>query len=318
MQRYNNYLDYTLNFLKKFFKNYYGISTRYDLIYLLYKWLPEKNEVEECRFNCSNIASKWSKNGCISKNFFTYNGVNILEDHNSFELCRNHIHGIFENRKHILSEFENIIEECVFGAGYGNPFVENAIDKELRFDFEYYDIITFFSILLMFIQTKEIGINAKKYDLAKCGSSVKVYNKPEIENNLDILMRDAETVRMLQISIPSLMKKYVGFFKESSYRTLIRNLRSGTKFEFVFLDPDYELTNFLLKEFNYYNNYSSSIEVVNDSIQFVKELKKEYPGQVTLRLIRKPISYSYMQIVKKDYALFKIDLYTSFSNSNER
>jgi len=315
-----NYLEYSLKFLKPFFKKVFGISTQYDLIACLYKWYSnKKNLVEIGTFNTASISSKWIKNGKISSNFFTYEDICLLDETNIFEICHSHYERLFEKRTASLSELSELLKQYIFETASSNPFIYNSdILSDLKFYYEYHDTLSFLSILMIFIQTKKIITSSKKYDLSKCRSNVSVYNKNEIEENIDILMKDAVSVRMLQLSIPSLLKEYVGFFKEESYKAILYALTSGATFTFVFLDPEYEYTRILLKEYNYFNSFSNSLKVIYDSIEFVKRLNEQYPGQVTLKLIRKHITCSYMQIIKKNDALFKMDVYTSYSSASDR
>ena len=87
----------------------------------------------------------------------------------------------------------------------------------------------------------------------------------------------------------------------------------------LMIDPSTPNIELLLHSYMYGDNFSDSVKVIEDSIDFSADLMKRFPEQVTARTIAVPMSYSFMQIKKNNSpSLMKIDIYASFNNADER
>lgn len=85
------------------------------------------------------------------------------------------------------------------------------------------------------------------------------------------------------------------------------------------IDPDLKNIDVLLHFYMYGDTFSDSNRVINDSIAFASDLVKRFSYQVTAKVVAVPMSYSFMQVKKKNNpSIAKVDVYTPFNNADDR
>lgn len=317
--------DININLYKMYFKKALGLNSQYEYIKSMYSWNPQAvREFEKGKFSESNIAYKWMQSG-ISASFFSLpdSQENPLESKDLFDLCYN-------NLKNTLCVINNIqLSESIRHMIYNpesaeEPFAwETGIQKRMIRIFEKYDVIQVLCTLLIYAQTGEIYTPTGKYQFRNGFRYVKSYKKEMITRHFDELLQGAVEVNMSQISIPSLMDSdsYHDFFKKNNRNTLVDLLEQNPDFRLrlLMIDPELPYTDVLLRFYMYGDTFSDSKNVIHDSIRFAYDLTERFPEQVTAKISTVPMSYSFMQIRKKENpSVVKIDVYAPFNNADDR
>lgn len=311
------------NLYKMYFKESLGLSSQYEYIKCMYSWNPKAvEEFEKGKFNKSNIAYKWMQSG-ISSVFFSLpdSQENILHSKDLFDICYCNLRNTLRFNNNI--GLSNVICKIIYSPESADePFEwEESIQKQLINIFEKYNIIQVLCILLIYAQTNDICTPDGKYQFRNDFRYVKSYKKEVITRYFDELLEDAVEINMSQISVPSLIDSYDNFFKKNNKNNIFYLLEKNPDFRLRILMIDPELPNIdvLLHFYMYGDTFSDSKKVINDSIAFASDLVKNFPNQVTAKVTAVPMSYSFMQIKKKNSpSVIKVDVYAPFNNADDR
>lgn len=313
-----------INLYKMYFKEKLGLKSQYEYIKNMYLWNPQAvEEFEKGQFNASNMSYKWMQ-GRISPSFFSSENSqeNLLCSPDLFDICYCNLRNTlcFTNNM----ELSDVIRKIIYNSELETfePFEWKVkIKKEMMHIYEKYDIIQVLCTLLIYAQTDEIYTPDGKYKFKNDFKYVKSYKKEIITRHFDELLEDAVEINMSQISVPSLIDDYDDFFKKNNRNNIFYLLENDPNFhlKILMIDPEIPNADILLHHYMYGDKFSGSREVIHDSIAFASELMKQYPKQVISKLTNVPMSYSFMQIKKRNNpSVVKVDVYTPFNNSDDR
>lgn len=312
-----------INLYKMYFKNELNFKSQYEYLKYMYLWNPEAvKKFEEGRFNPYNTSYRWMQNG-IPDIFFVSDDSenNIFNSPHLFDICYDNLKNsiYLTNNQQLLQVIDTIISDSE--RAY-EPFVwEENVQKKMQQIYETYDCIHVLCTLLIYAQTNIIYTQRGEYQFKNDFSYVKVYKKEIINHSFDQLLKNAVEVNMSQISVPSLIESYHDFFKKKNRDSIINALAENPDFHLnmLMIDPDMLNVELLMHSYMYGDSFSDSRKVINDSICFAAELMERFPNQVVSKIVSVPMSYSFMQIKKKDEpSVMKIDIYTPYNNADER
>lgn len=312
-----------INLYKMYFKKALRINSQYEYLKYMYSWNPKAvREFEKGKFTESNVAYKWMQSG-ISSNFFLLpdSDEDIFSSKDLFDVCYFNLRSTlcFNNNIYL----KNVIYKIIYyPETVSEPFKwEKNTQNQMIHIFEKYDVIQVLCTLLVYAQTGEIYTPEGKYKFRNDFRYVKSYKKEIITRHFDELLCDAVEINMSQISVPSLIDSYDDFFKKNNKNNIFRLLKENPDFKLKILMIDPELPNIdaFLRFYMYGDTFSDSKKVINDSIVFSSDLVRDFPRQVTAKVVNVPMSYSFMQIKKKNSpSIVKVDVYTPFNNSDDR
>lgn len=306
-----------------YFKESLRLNSQYEYIRCMYFWNPKAvEEFEKGKFNESNIAYKWMHSG-ISSNFFSLpdSREDVLVSKDLFDICYCNLRNTlcFNNNIHLSDVIRKII---YFPETVSEPFEwDKNIQNQIIHIFEKYDVIQVLCTLLIYAQTGNIYTSDGKYKFRNDFRYVKSYKKEVVTRYFDELLYDAIEINMSQISIPSLIDSYDDFFKKNNKNNIFRLLEENPDFrlKILMIDPELPNIDYLLRFYMYGDTFSDSKKVINDSIAFASDLAGRFPNQVTAKVVAVPMSYSFMQIKKKNNpSIVKVDVYTPFNNADDR
>lgn len=313
-----------INLYKMYFKKEYGLKSQYEYIKSMYLWNAQAvEEFEKGKFKTGNMSYKWMQ-GKISPAFFScvHSDYNVLDSADLFDICYCNL----RNNFHFTSntELSDVIHKIIYNpeSEAEEPFSwEINTQKEMMYISEKYDTVQVLSTLLIYAQTGSIHTPDGKYNLKNDFRYVKSYRKEIITRHFGELLEDAVEINMSQISVPSLIDNYDDFFKKNNKNNIFYLLKKNPDFrlKILMIDPNLPEADVLLHFYMYGDDFSDSRKVINDSITFAGNLMKQFPEQVTAKYVAVPMSYSFMQIKKKNNpSLVKVDVYTPFNNADDR
>lgn len=313
-----------INLYKMYFKDKLGLKSQYEYIKSMYFWNPKAVEkFEKGQFNTSNMSYKWM-HGRISSSIFSFpdSHENILSSNDLFDICYSNLRNTLYFTNNV--ELSNVIHKIIYNSEteVDEPFKwETNIKNEMIHIFEKYNTIQVLCTLLIYAQTGDIYTPYGKYQLKNDFRYVKSYKKEVITRHFDELLEDAVEINMSQISVPSLLDDYDDFFKKNNKNNIFNLLKKNPNFHLniMMIDPELPNVEILLRFYMYGDTFSGSKRVINDSIKFASDLMKQFPNQVISKFATVPMSYSFMQIKKKNSpSIVKLDVYTPFNNSDDR
>lgn len=318
------FANINVNLYEMYFKKSLGIKNRYDYLKMLYQWNPKAVEqFEKADFRKHNVTNKWFEKK-ISDEFFIveFSDENILTSPHLFNIVYSHLKNILyltnslelsDVIRKIIYESETSVKECFEW--------DRHIQNQMELIFEKYNIVQTLSTLLIYAQTQKIYTPDGEYQLKKDFSYVKAYKKEVINNNFRLLFNDTIEVNMSQISLPSLMDNYTDYFKKNNKNSIVDMLAKNPDFRLniLLIDPELPNIDILLNTFMCGDSFAGDVQVIEDSIKFASELKKQFPNQVTVKTTAMPMSYSFMHIKNKNSSsVIKIDVYTPCTNADDR
>ena len=319
--------DINQNLFDMYFGRRLSVSNQYDYYIKIYGWSEEikKNLINKKKESSEyhKTAYQWKCNRIPFRMFGT-----LFKDDNLktipeviFNMCYEQLKTVV--RLHYEDSLKQVIEDLIFHSETNLKYKFKWNEEKRRKIEQIYletDIIKTVASLLILAETDCIIYPTKKYNLKSDFDYAKVYKKGVIEENFDVLLEDAQEINMLQISCPSLMESYTDFFKKTNKNALMNALRSDMhpKLNMVFIDPECSYTQELMKTFMYGDSFATSKRVIYDSIGFALDLKKQFPGQVCVKTISVPISYSIFQGKRRTVSYLKIDIYNIIASANER
>lgn len=307
-----------------YFKRILGLKSQYEYIKNMYFWNPQAvEEFEKGQFNANNMSYKWMQ-GRISPTFFSSadSQENVLNSSDLFDICYYNLRNTLCFTSNI--ELSVVIHKIIYNSEseVDEPFEwRQSIKEEMIRIYEKYNIIQVLSTLLIYAQTGDIYTPDGKYQFKNDFKYVKSYKKDIITRHFDELLDDAVEINMSQISVPSLIDDYDDFFKINNKNNIFNLLEKNPDFrlKIVMIDPELPNVDILLRFYMYGDTFSGSRKIINDSITFASDLMKQFPNQVISKFAAIPMSYSFMQIKKKNNpSIVKVDVYTPFNNSDDR
>ncbi len=318
------FANININLYEMYFKKFLGIKNRYDYLKILYQWNPKAVEqFEKTSFDRNNKTNKWFGKK-IAEEFFIveFSDENILTSPHLFDIVYSHLKNalyltnspeLSDVIRKIIYESETSVKECFTW--------DRHIQNQMELTFEKYNSVQVLSTLLIYAQTKKIYTPDGEYQLKKDFSYIKAYKKEVINNNFRLLFNDTVEVNMSQISLPSLMDNYTDYFKKNNKTSIVDMLAKNPDFRLniLLIDPKLPNIDILMNSFMYGDSFSEGVKVIEDSINFASELKKQFPNQVKVKTIALPMSYSFMEIKNKNSpSVIKIDVYTPCTNADDR
>ena len=313
-----------VNLYKMYFKNMLKLKNQYEYLKCMYKWgLKQIENFEKGHFNSYSTSYKWMQNGIPNTIFsLPHSEKNIMNSTYLFDICYDSLKNslCLMNNQQLSKVLHIIIFDSETGAD--EPFVwEENVQMNMKHIYETYNCIQVLCTLLIYAQTQMIYTPRGEYQFKNDFSYIKVYKKETINQNFDLLLENAIEVNMSQISNPSLLEAYDEFFKKKNKESIMKALTENPDFHLniLMIDPLMPNIELLLHSYMYGDTFSDSVKVIEDSIYFAADLMKCFPNQVTAKTVAVPMSYSFMQIKKKNTpSLMKIDIYAPCNNADER
>ena len=315
------------NFFEMYFSHKLALGNQYDYYIAMYGWTKEietnlKTRKAEAP-NYHRTAYQWMVKNITVSMFGTLLRQSNLDyiPEVIYNFCYEHLKTVL--KVHYDEKLEQLVEDMIYRPETYMKY-KFSWNKEQKQALENIycntDVIKTIATLLILAQTGRIIYPTKKYNIKSDFDYVRVYDKSVIEENFDVLLDGAEEINMLQISCPSLIEDYGDFFKPTNKKALMNALTSEKKprLNMVFLDPECDYALELMKTFMYGNSFANDKKVIYDSIHFALQLKAEFPGQVCVKTVSVPISYSILQAKKSANSYLKIDIYNVVSSASER
>ncbi len=315
------------NLFEMYFSYALMITNQYDYCVEMYGWTKE---IKECMQTKKTLFSdyhrsayQWMNSAIPVSVFGTLLRQNNLDSIPEviYNICYEHLKTVI--KVHHDEKLTHLIENIIFHpeTDLKHTFQwDGKQQRELETIYRNTDTIKTLATLLILAQTKRIIYPTRKYNIKSDFAYVRVYEKNVIEENFDVLLDGANEINMLQISCPSLIEDYKDFFKPTNKKALLNALQSDNKprLNMIFLDPECDYTLELMKTFMYGNSFANDKRVIYDSINFALGLKQQFPGQIFVKTVSVPISYSILQAKKQDTSYLKIDIYNIVSSASER
>ena len=315
------------NLFEMYFSYKMLITNQFDYYIKLYSWNKEiENNLQrkkDMSANYHSVAYQWMNKGIPVSVFGT-----LLKEINLdaipeviYNFCYEHLKTVI--KVHHDEKLKKMIEDMIFFPETNLKYKfkwEEKQQNELITIYRNTDVIKTLATLLILSQTKRIIYPTKKYNIKSDFAYVRVYDKEVIEENFDVLLDGSKEINMMQISCPSLIEHYSDFFKSTNKKALMNALRSEERphLNMIFLDPECDYALELMNTFMYGNSFANDKKVIYDSIDFALNLKREFPGQVCVKTVSVPISYSILQAKKEETSYLKIDIYNIVSSASER
>ena len=315
------------NLFEMYCSNNMSLGNQYDYYIAMYGWTKEIETNLRIRKaeapNYHRTAYQWmSKNIAVSI-FGTLLKPSNLDSFPEviYNLCYEHLKAVL--KVHHDEKLEKLVEDMIYRSETHMRYTfswDTEQKQALENIYHNTDVIKTIATLLILAQTERIIYPTRKYNIKRDFDYVRVYDKGVIEENFDVLLNGSEEINMLQISCPSLIEEYTDFFKQTNKKALMNALLSEKKpkLNMVFLDPESDYALELMRTFMYGNSFANDKKVIYDSINLALKLKAEFPGQVCVKTVSVPISYSILQAKKSETSYLKIDIYNIVSSASER